>query len=172
MENIRIGRPAASDSDITEAARQLDCLDILEALPEGLRTHIGENGAGLSLGQRQLVCFVRAMLADPRILILDEATSSVDTMTEIRIQKALSKLTKKRTCFVVAHRLSTVRHADLVLVLYRGRIIEQGTHLELLTKKGAYAELYHQFTRLGLGSGESKVPSPMLNTGLESPSQG
>ena len=126
---------------------------------------IGENGAGLSLGQRQLVCFVRAMLADPRILILDEATSSVDTMTEIRIQKALSKLTKKRTCFVVAHRLSTVRHADLVLVLYRGRIIEQGTHLELLTKKGAYAELYHQFTRLGLGSGESKVPSPMLNTG-------
>jgi len=159
MENIRIGKPAASDQEITDAARHLDCLDILEALPKGLQTLVGENGAGLSLGQRQLVCFVRAMLADPRILILDEATSSVDTMTEVRIQQSLGKLINKRTCFVIAHRLSTVRHADQVLVMDRGRIIEQGSHAELLLKQGAYAELYHQFTRLGLGGNELKLTS-------------
>lgn len=150
MENIRIGKPTASDLEITEAIRKLDCLEILEALPQGLRTHVGENGAGLSLGQRQLVCFARALLADPRILILDEATSSVDTLTEIRIQKALGQLTQQRTCFVIAHRLSTVRHANLVLVLDRGRIIEHGTHTALLARHGAYAELYRQFTRLGI----------------------
>lgn len=160
VENIRLGKPSASDDEITEAARQLDCLDILEALPAGLLTPVGENGAGLSLGQRQLVCFMRAMLADPRILILDEATSSVDTATEVRIQKALSQLTKQRTSFVIAHRLSTVRHADLVLVMDRGRIIEQGTHTELLALKGTYSELYRQFTRLGLGGSELRVPSP------------
>ncbi len=151
MDNIRLGRPAASDIEIQEAARKLDCLDILEALPQGLMSPVGENGSGLSLGQRQLVCFMRAMLADPRILILDEATSSVDAATELRIQKALSQLIKTRTCFVVAHRLSTVRHADRVLVLDRGRIVEQGTHPDLLRQKGLYAELYHQFNRLGLG---------------------
>lgn len=151
MENIRIGKPAASDAEITAAARQLDCLEILESLPQGLLTPIGENGAGLSLGQRQLVCFVRALLADPRILILDEATSSVDTATELRIQKALSQLLKQRTCFVIAHRLSTIRHADQVLVIDRGRIVEHGTHNELLGRKGVYAELYRQFSRLGLG---------------------
>ena len=159
MENIRMGRPDASDEQIVEAACQLDCLDILEALPDGLRTKVGERGAGLSHGQRQLVCFVRALLANPRILVLDEATSSVDTMTEVRIQKALTRLLKGRTCFVIAHRLSTVRHADQVIVLNMGRIVERGTHTELLTQRGLYSNLYRQFARLGLG-GNRPLPKP------------
>lgn len=145
MDNIRIGHSSASDADVIEAARRLDCLDLFEALPLGLNTQVGERGGNLSLGQRQLVCFTRAMLADPRILILDEATSSVDTMTEARIQKALATLLKGRTSFVVAHRLSTVRHADTVLVLGQGKIIERGTHTELLSHGGIYANLYRQF---------------------------
>lgn len=146
-DNIRVGQPTATDEEVAEAARQLDCLDLLEALPLGLETQVGERGASLSLGQRQLVCFVRAMLADPRILILDEATSSVDTLTEIRIQTALAKLLSGRTSFVVAHRLSTIRSADLILVLDNGRIIQRGTHAELLVAGGEYAHLLEQFSR-------------------------
>ena len=160
MENIRLGRPGATTEEIVEAARSLDCLDIIEGLPKGFETEVGERGASLSLGQRQLVCFVRAMLADPRILILDEATSSVDTLTEVRIQKALSHLLKGRTCFVVAHRLSTVRNADQVIVLDRGRIAERGTHAELLAKRGLYSNLYRQFARLGLGGARPPFPAP------------
>lgn len=160
MENIRIGRPDASDGDVVEAARRLDCLDLLEVLPQGLQTRIGEHGAGLSLGQRQLVCFVRAMLANPRILILDEATSSVDTMTEVRIQKALATLLKGRTCFIIAHRLSTVRQCDQVIVLDHGRIVERGTHAILLARHGIYANLYRQFARLGLGGGRAAASPP------------
>jgi ABC-type multidrug transport system fused ATPase/permease subunit len=145
MDNIRIGRGDASDRQVIEAARTLDCLDLFESLPQGLHTQVGERGGNLSLGQRQLVCFTRAMLADPRILILDEATSSVDTMTEARIQKALAALLHGRTSFVVAHRLSTIRHADLVLVLDQGQVIERGTHNDLLAHGGAYANLYRQF---------------------------
>jgi ATP-binding cassette subfamily B protein len=145
MDNIRIGDGTASDEDVIEAARKLDCLDLFESMPQGLNTQVGERGGNLSLGQRQLVCFTRAMLADPRILILDEATSSVDTMTEARIQKALATLLKGRTSFVVAHRLSTIRHADVVLVLDQGEIIERGTHNELLSHGGVYANLYRQF---------------------------
>ena len=151
MDNIRIGREDATDEQIIEAARRLDCLDLLEQLPEGLYTEVGEKGASLSLGQRQLVCFTRAMLADPRILILDEATSSVDTMTEARIQKALETLLEGRTSFVVAHRLSTIRHADQVLVLDQGRIIERGTHADLLAHGGSYSQLYRQFIRASEG---------------------
>lgn len=124
LDNIRMGRPAASDGEVLEAVRSLDCLDLFEALPLGLRTEVGERGTSLSLGQRQLVCFARALLADPRILILDEATSSVDTLTEARVQAALARLVRGRTSFVVAHRLSTIRNADQVLVLSDGHIIE------------------------------------------------
>ena len=145
LENIRFGRPEATDDEVREAARRLDCLDLLEALPEGLLTRLGEQGVGLSTGQRQLVCFTRAMLADPRILILDEATSSVDAITEVRLQIALEKLLAGRTSFVVAHRLSTIRQAHQVLVLDGGKIVERGTHRQLLRLGGVYARLYRQF---------------------------
>ena len=147
IDNIRTGRPGATDDEVIDAARRLDCLDLLEALPQGLMTEVGEQGGGLSLGQRQLVCFARAMLADPRILILDEATSSVDTMTEARIQRALGVLLEGRTSFVVAHRLSTIRHATTVLVLDHGKVVERGSHEQLLKAGGAYAGLYRQFVR-------------------------
>lgn len=145
LDNIRVGKLGASEEEVAEAARRLGVLDLLEAMPEGLHTDVGERGSNLSLGQRQLVCFTRAMLADPRVLILDEATSSVDTMTEARIQSALNVLLQGRTSFVVAHRLSTIRHATTVLVLDHGRIVERGSHTELLATGGIYANLYRQF---------------------------
>jgi len=148
LENIRLGKPEATEAEVREAARRLDCLDLLEALPQGLATEVGERGAGLSLGQRQLVCFTRAMLADPRLVILDEATSSIDAITESRLQKALVELLRGRTSFVVAHRLSTIRHANLVLVLDQGRVIERGTHTALLAQGGHYAALYRQFVQM------------------------
>ena len=145
MDNIRVGRPDATDEQVIASARALDCLDVLETLPQGLHTSVGEKGGNLSLGQRQIVCFCRAMLADPRILILDEATSAVDTMTEAKVQVALARLLAGRTSFVVAHRLSTIRHADRVLLLDNGEIIERGTHNALLEQGGRYAGLYRQF---------------------------
>ena len=148
LENIRLARPEATDADVRAAAAQLDCLDLLEALPQGLHTEVGERGAGLSVGQRQLVCFTRALLADPRLVILDEATSSIDAVTEARLQRALVALLRGRTSFVVAHRLSTIRHADLVRVLDRGRVLERGTHAELLARGGHYAALYRQFVQI------------------------
>lgn len=149
MENIRYGRPEASDVEVHEAARALGCLDLLEALPQGLLTEVGEHGGGLSVGQRQLVCFARALLADPRILILDEATSSIDAMTEARLQEALVALLRGRTSFVVAHRLSTIRNANLVLVLDQGSVVERGTHEELLSLGKHYAALHRQFVQVG-----------------------
>jgi ATP-binding cassette subfamily B protein len=147
MDNIRVGRPDATDEEVIEAARQLDVIDLIEGMQDGFHTSVGERGEGVSLGQRQIICFVRAMLANPRIMILDEATSSVDTMTEIRLQNALSRLLEGRTSFVVAHRLSTIQDADLVLVLDQGRIVERGNHHELLAEGGVYANLYRQFVR-------------------------
>lgn len=147
LDNMRFGKPDALGLEVIQAAQKMDCLDIITALPDGIMTVVGEGGKGISLGQRQLICFTRAMLVNPSILILDEATSAVDTVTEARIQRALAVLLKGRTSFVVAHRLSTVRHADLVLVLDRGRIVERGTHNDLLLKGGTYAGLYRQFVR-------------------------
>jgi ATP-binding cassette, subfamily B, bacterial len=144
-DNLRLGKPDATDAEMSEAARALDVLDLILDLPQGFATPVGERGAGLSLGQRQIICFVRAMLAKPRILLLDEATSSVDAVTEARVQEALGRLLAGRTSFVVAHRLSTIRHADQVLVLDLGRVVERGTHRELLREGGRYAELYREF---------------------------
>ena len=146
-DNIRVGRPEATDEEILDALRRLDCLDILASLPAGLQTRVGERGGLLSAGQRQLICFARAFIADPRILILDEATSSVDSRTEARLQRALERLLHGRTSFVVAHRLSTIRHADLVLVLDHGRIVERGRHEALLELGGVYARLYRRFAQ-------------------------
>ncbi len=148
LDNIRVAKPEATEDDVRHAAMKLDCLDIFESLPRGLHTECGERGSSLSVGQRQLVCFTRALLADPRLVILDEATSSIDAMTEARLQKALLKLLRGRTSFVVAHRLSTIRHADLVLLLEQGRIIERGTHADLLALGGHYAVLYRQFVQV------------------------
>jgi ATP-binding cassette subfamily B protein len=145
LDNIRYSRPEASESEVRAAIAQLGCADMFEALPQGLHTVVGEHGGGISTGQRQLVCFARALLADPRLLILDEATSAIDALTEARLQQALATLLVGRTSFVVAHRLSTIRQADLVLVLDQGRIIERGTHEELLSLGNHYATLHAQF---------------------------
>lgn len=146
--NICMSKPNATDDEVREASRQLDCLETFEALPQGFQTQVGEKGSALSVGQRQLICFTRALLADPRIVILDEATSSIDALTEERLQKALAALLHGRTSFIVAHRLSTIRHADQVLVLDQGRVIEHGRHKELLALGGQYAELYRQFIQV------------------------
>ena len=142
LENIRYGRPDATDEEVIAAARLAKADTFIERLPDGYHTVLGERGAGLSQGQRQLIAIARAALADPRILILDEATSSVDTRTERLIQGALEKLLRGRTSFVIAHRLSTIRNADQVFVLNEGEIIERGTHDELLAAGGFYHDLY------------------------------
>jgi ABC-type multidrug transport system fused ATPase/permease subunit len=150
IDNIRFARPTATEAQVRSTLQALDCLDLLEALPQGLQTQVGEKSASLSLGQRQLICFARALLADPRIVVLDEATSAIDTVTEARLQRALEALLRGRTSFVVAHRLSTIRKADLLLVLASGRIVERGTHTTLLCRRGVYARLYEEFVRGGM----------------------
>ncbi len=142
MENVRFGKPDATDAEVKAAIELAHADTFIERLPDKLQTVLGERGSGLSQGQRQLLSIARAALASPKILILDEATSSVDTRTERLIQKALEKLLKGRTSFVIAHRLSTIRNADVILVLKDGEIIERGKHAELLQKKGFYFELY------------------------------
>ena len=138
LDNIRIARPCASEDEVRDALRELDCLDIIEAVSGGLHAEVGERGSGLSLGQRQLICFARALMADPRILILDEATSSIDPITESRTQTAMRRLLAGRTSFIIAHRLGTLRHADSVLIMDQGRLVEQGEPGELLKRGGGY----------------------------------
>lgn len=142
-DNIAYGRPGASLEEIIEAARKAHAHSFIMRMPEGYDTIITEGGGNLSQGQKQLLCIARIMLCLPPMLILDEATSSIDTMTEIRIQRAFETLMRGRTSFVVAHRLSTIQTADVILVMNKGRIIEQGTHQELLAKQGFYADLYY-----------------------------
>ena len=141
-ENIRYGRLDATDEEIVAAAKAVRLHDFVEAQPFRYETLVGERGTQLSIGQRQLLSFARALIADPRILVLDEATSSVDTETEQQIQEALTLLMQGRTSFVIAHRLSTIQNATQVIVMDKGKIVEKGTHQELLRQRGTYFQLY------------------------------
>jgi ATP-binding cassette subfamily B protein len=147
MENLKFGRPGASDDEVITAAKTLGTHDIIQRFAESYKTKVGERGGNFSAGERQLLTFTRAMVARPHVLILDEATSAVDAQTEHVIQHALEELFARRTCFVVAHRLSTVRHAHRILVLSHGEVAEQGTHNELLARGGHYAKLHAEFVR-------------------------
>ena len=147
-DNIRLGKTDATDDEIIEAAKKAHAHSFIKRLPNGYKTKIGEDGGSLSQGQKQLLCITRLMLCPPPMLILDEATSSIDTRTEIKIQKAFNTLMKNRTTFIVAHRLSTIQNADLILVMNDGNIIEQGTHASLYAQKGFYYNLYNsQFSK-------------------------
>ena len=147
-DNIRLGKTDATDDEIVEAAKKAHAHSFIKRLPNGYKTKIGEDGGSLSQGQKQLLCITRLMLCPPPMLILDEATSSIDTRTEIKIQKAFNTLMKNRTTFIVAHRLSTIQNADLILVMNDGNIIEQGTHVSLYAQKGFYYNLYNsQFSK-------------------------
>ncbi|MEM1059814.1 MAG: ABC transporter ATP-binding protein [Verrucomicrobiota bacterium] len=145
-DNIRFGRPEATEAEVWDCLDQLGCKDLIEQLPQSLATIVGEKGTGVSLGQRQLICFARALLPDPKFILLDEATSSIDAITELRLQNAMTMLLSGRTSFVVAHRLSTIRRADQILLLSHGRLVESGDHRSLLERNGDYAKLYRQFT--------------------------
>ena len=143
MENLRYGNENATDEEVIAAAKSAHAHSFIKRMPKGYDTEISEGGGNLSQGQKQLLCIARAMLTNPSVLILDEATSSIDTLTEIRVQKAFAKMMKGRTSFVVAHRLSTIKESDVILVMKDGNIIEQGSHEELLKKHGFYHTLYH-----------------------------
>jgi ABC-type multidrug transport system fused ATPase/permease subunit len=146
-ENIRYALPGASEADALAAARSVGGGDWLEALPDGLATEVGEGGRGISLGQRQLIALARLVLQDPAIIILDEATASVDPLTEAQIQEGLDVVLAGRTSIVIAHRLSTIRTADRIIVLERGRIVEEGSHDALMLAGGHYADLYNTYFR-------------------------
>ena len=154
LDNLRLARPQASDDELVDASRELGVDEVIARLPNGYHTQVGSLGAHLSHGQRQLVCLVRAYLADPAILVLDEATSAVDVQTERRIQHALRRLCRGRTAIIIAHRLSTIRDVDRIAVLRHGRLVELGTHAQLAQSGGYYAELYGEYARGQLGSAD------------------
>jgi ATP-binding cassette subfamily B protein len=155
-DNIRYGCPGATDPEVEAAAKAVGAHPFIEQLPDGYATEVHERGARLSVGQRQLIAFARALLADPAILLLDEATSSIDAATELVIQEALARLMEGRTTFIVAHRLSTVRHADRIYVMDEGRVVQEGTHRQLLAEGGLYAHLHEQqFAEPGVGRAAS-----------------
>jgi ATP-binding cassette subfamily B multidrug efflux pump len=141
-ENIRLGTAAIRREDVVAAAEQVNLADFIGSLPEGYGHAIRERGSGLSTGQKQLISFARALAHNPRYLILDEATSSVDTETEFRVRQALTRMVEGRTSIVIAHRLSTIQRADRILVMHKGRLRESGTHQELLAQRGIYWKLY------------------------------
>ena len=147
-ENLVYGKPDATDEEIREVLKKVHIEHFIDTLPDGLDTVLKEDAGNISIGQRQLITIARAVLTDPQILILDEATSSVDTRTEKYIQEAMTAMMEGRTSFVIAHRLSTIKNADLILVMNKGRLIEQGTHAELLARKGFYADLYNSQFRI------------------------
>lgn len=142
-ENIKYGKPDATDSEVIEAAKAAHVHHFIKTLPNSYDMILNEESSNVSQGQKQLLTIARVILADPKILILDEATSSIDTRTEEQIQSAMDNLMKGRTSFIIAHRLSTIKNADLILVMNQGDIVEQGTHEELLEKQGFYADLYN-----------------------------
>ncbi|HEY3321006.1 MAG TPA: ABC transporter ATP-binding protein [Planctomycetota bacterium] len=145
MENIRYPRPQTTDEEVYAAAKALDVHDMFMSLPRGYETKVGERGGSVSAGLRQLICFTRILVANPSIFLLDEATSSIDTVTELKVQRALERLVKGRTTVIVAHRLSTIVRADCIVVIDQGRIVEKGTHTELIARNGHYAQLYDKF---------------------------
>lgn len=149
-ENIRYGRPNASDKEIEEAAKLANAHHFIKQLPQGYDTILSDNASNLSQGQRQLLAIARAILSKSSILILDEATSSIDTRTEIHIQEAMDNLMKGKTTFIIAHRLSTIKNADIIIAIKDGEIVERGNHFELLEQGGFYANLYNSQFRSGL----------------------
>lgn len=146
-DNIRYARPEASDEEVSDVAQYIGWGDWLEALPDGLATEVGEEGKALSMGQRQLVALARVLLQDPSIVVLDEATASVDPLTEAQIQEGLDLVLENRTAIIIAHRLSTIRHANRIIVLSRGEIVEEGNHDALIAQGGHYAQLYNTYFR-------------------------
>ena len=145
MENIKYGQPNATLREVQKVIDIVDAKEFIDALPDGLETELGERGKGLSAGQRQMISFARTLLSNPKILILDEATAAVDAYTEWKIQEALDKLLANRTSIVIAHRLTTIKNSDRIIVMDQGRIVEEGNHVNLMGEEGLYSELYETY---------------------------